>query len=57
MEVKQLGGGKKGWKHWFNATDVILNPITLKDKKEKEKLEKVLFSSVLVINRLRGGST
>lgn len=30
-----------------------LNPITLKEK----KLEKVLFSSVLVINRLRSGST
>lgn len=31
-EVKQLGG-EKGCKHWFNATDVNLNPITLKDKK------------------------
>lgn len=51
MEVKQLGG-EKCWKHWFNATDVNLNPITLKRKKKKTTLEKVLFSSVLVINRL-----
>lgn len=53
MEVKQLGGENA------ENTGLTLQMwiwIQLLWKERKKKREKVLFSSILVINRLRGGS-